>query len=76
MNRFCPFAGSAIVWVHLAAGEAAAQPGYSIRGNQVVVNSPGNWKNWEFAESVSRFLGSGSGPHQWERTASCAPAAT
>ena len=70
MKRFCPFAGSAIVWVHLAAGEAAAQPGYSIRGNQVVVNSPGHWKNWEFAEGTLEIGASGElRPRRWRRPA-------
>ena len=70
MKKSCLFAGSAIVCVHLAAGEAAAQPGYSIRGNQVVVNSPGHWKNWEFAEGTLEIGSSGElRPRRWRRPA-------
>ena len=68
MKRFCPFAGSAIIWVHLAAGEAAAQPGHSIRGNQVVVNSPSHWENWVFAEGTLEISSSGElRPRRWHR---------
>ena len=70
MKKSCLFAGSAIVCAHLAAGEAAAQPGYSIRGNQVVVNSPGHWKNWEFAEGTLEIGSSGElRPRRWRRPA-------
>ena len=70
MKRFCPIFGSALVWVHLAAGEAAAQPGYSIRGNQVVVNSPAHWENWEFAEGTLETGSSGGlRPRRWRRPA-------
>ncbi len=70
MKKSCLFSGTAIVCAHLAAGEAAAQPGYSIRGNQVVVNSPGHWKNWEFAEGTLE-IGSSGGlrPRRWRRPA-------
>ena len=57
-----------MVSVFFMSEGAAAQPGYGIGGNQVVVDSPSHWKNWEFAEGTLEITPSGElRPRRWRR---------
>ena len=68
MKRFCQFFAGAIIWAHFSPAGIAAQSGYSILGNQVVIDSQSHWEQWEFAEGTLEISSSGElRPHRWRR---------
>ena len=56
------------------ASYTQAQPaGHSIRGNQVVIDSPEHWQNWVSAEGTVEISAAGEiQPHRWRRTTNAA----
>ena len=68
MKKFCLFVGCAIISAQIFPIGIVAQPGYSIQGNQVVVNSQRHWEQWQFAEGTLEIDSSGKiRPHRWRR---------